>query len=114
MHPIFDIDWHGLLVPTVSLLELVLRGSAIYLGILVLMRVLRRDAGTLSTADLLVVVLIADAAQNAMASEYHSITQGAADVAQVKQCYLEADGRLSVINRSSEEETRAERKRAVS
>ena len=61
MHPIFDIDWHGLLVPTVSLLELVLRGSAIYLGILVLMRVLRRDAGALSTADLLVVVLIADA-----------------------------------------------------
>jgi hypothetical protein len=44
-----------------------------------------------------VVVLIADATQNAMASEYHSITEGA-----------------SVIKRSAEEETRAERKRAVS
>jgi len=67
---IAQIDWHGLLVPTVSLLELVLRGSAMYLGILVLMRILRREAGALSTTDLLVVVLVADAAQNAMASEY--------------------------------------------
>ena len=45
MHPILQIDWHELLVPSVSLLELVLRGSAIYLGILILMRVLRREAG---------------------------------------------------------------------
>ena len=83
MHPIFEVDWHNLLVPTVSLLELVLRGSAVYLGILVLMRVLRREAGALSTADLLVVVLVADAAQNAMASEYHSITEGAVLVATI-------------------------------
>ena len=37
---------------------------------------LRREAGALGISDLLVVVLIADAAQNAMASDYKSITEG--------------------------------------
>ena len=177
MHPLLDIDWHALLVPTMSLLELVLRGSAVYLTILVAMRVLRREAGALSTADLLVVVLVADAAQNAMASHYDSITeggvlvatifgwnylldwlayrsprfyrllhpsplvlvengrvhrrslrsemltladlkeqlreQGVDDIAQVKRCYLESDGRLSVIRRSPGEEPPAERTRTT-
>jgi uncharacterized membrane protein YcaP (DUF421 family) len=72
----FAVDWHAVLVPTVALAELVLRGSVVYLFIFVAMRILRREAGALSTADLLVVVLVADAAQNAMAAEYHSITEG--------------------------------------
>ena len=42
-----------------------------------LLRIFRRQAGALGLSDLLVVVLIADAAQNAMASEYKSITEGA-------------------------------------
>ena len=37
---------------------------------------LKREAGSIGTADLLMVVLIADAAQNAMADEYRSITDG--------------------------------------
>jgi len=65
MHPITAIDWHALFVPTVSLLELVLRGSVMYLAVFAAMRVFRRESGALSTADLLVVVLVADAAQNA-------------------------------------------------
>lgn len=77
MHPTAAIDWHAVFVPTVSLLELVLRGSAMYLFIFVAMRLFRRQTGALSIADLLVVVLVADAAQNAMASEYHSLTEGA-------------------------------------
>ena len=76
MHPITAVDWHKLLVPTVSLLELVLRGSLMYLFVFVAMRLFRRESGALSTADLLVVVLVADGAQNAMASEYHSLTEG--------------------------------------
>jgi uncharacterized membrane protein YcaP (DUF421 family) len=76
MHPITAVDWRSLFVPTVSLLELVIRGSVMYLLVLVSMRLFRREAGALNTADLLVVVLIADAAQNAMASEYHSLTEG--------------------------------------
>ena len=76
MRSIFDVDWHGLFVPTVSLLELVIRGSAVYLAIFTILRVFRRDAGALGVADLLVIVLVADAAQNAMAADYHSITEG--------------------------------------
>ena len=83
MHPLMAVDWHKLFVPTVSLLELVLRGSAMYLFIFVAMRLLRRQAGALNTADLLVIVLVADAAQNAMASEYHSFTEGAVLVATI-------------------------------
>jgi len=78
-----SIDWHELLVPSVSLAELVLRGSAMYLFILAAMRLFRREAGALGTADLLVIVLVADAAQNAMAAEYHSLTEGVVLVATI-------------------------------
>lgn len=70
------IDWRELFVPSMNPLELVLRGSLLYLTILVLMRVFRREPGALNTGDFLIVILIADAAQNAMAGEYHSITEG--------------------------------------
>jgi uncharacterized membrane protein YcaP (DUF421 family) len=43
----------------------------------VVLRVLRREAGGLAIADVLVIVLIADASQNAMSSDYKSITEGA-------------------------------------
>jgi uncharacterized membrane protein YcaP (DUF421 family) len=70
------VDWHKMFVPSVSPLELVLRGTIMYLAILAAMRVFRRQAGSLSVPDLLVVVLVADAAQNGMASEYRSVTDG--------------------------------------
>ena len=71
-----SIRWSELFDLTVSPLELFIRGSVIYLFIFVLMRVLRRDPGTVGIADLLMVVLIADASQNAMAGEYRSIPDG--------------------------------------
>ena len=168
MHPITAVDWRALLVPSVSLLELVLRASAMYVIVFIAMRIFRRQAGALNTADLLVAVLVADAAQNAMASEYRSLTEGVvlvatifcwnygldwlayrfppvyrlmnpapllliengrvlwanlrtemltktdliehlreegiADIAEVSRCYLESDGHLSVIKRSSEDQ----------
>jgi uncharacterized membrane protein YcaP (DUF421 family) len=62
---------------TVDPLELVVRGTVTYWFIVVLFRVLmRRSAGSVGVADLLLLVLIADAAQNAMAGEYKSITDG--------------------------------------
>ena len=71
------IDWETLLVPEVSIIELVLRGSAVYLFLFALLRVLvGRTVGTLSLTDMLMIVLIADAAQNAMASEYRSVPEG--------------------------------------
>jgi uncharacterized membrane protein YcaP (DUF421 family) len=71
-----EIDWAKLFVPDTPLLELFLRGTIMYLGIFALMRILRRETGEIGMADILVVVLIADAAQNAMANDYESITDG--------------------------------------
>lgn len=57
--------------------EIILRGSVIYLSLVLLFRfVVRRDIGAVGIADLLVVVLIADASQNAMAGEYKTIADG--------------------------------------
>jgi uncharacterized membrane protein YcaP (DUF421 family) len=72
-----QIDWTALFVPHVNLWEIAIRGSMMYLFLFVLFRVLRREAGSIGIADLLVVVLIADAAQNALGSEYKSVTEGA-------------------------------------
>jgi len=70
------IDWHAMFIPSISLVEIFLRGTCIYLTIFVVFRLLPREAASFGISDLLVVVLIADAAQNAMASEYKSITEG--------------------------------------
>ena len=70
-------DWGTLFGLNTPLLEIFFRGSCIYLGIFLLLRfVLRREGGTISTTDLLVVVLIADAAQNGMTGDYTSVTDG--------------------------------------
>lgn len=57
--------------------EIIVRGTAIYWFLFLLLRfVLRRDTGAMAMADVLLLVVIADAAQNAMAGEYTSITDG--------------------------------------
>lgn len=70
------IDWQQMFVPTSSIPEIILRGSLMYLFIFVLLRLMRRDTGGLSIVDVLLVVLIADAAQNGMADDYKSVTEG--------------------------------------
>ncbi|GIV95723.1 MAG: DUF421 domain-containing protein [Herpetosiphonaceae bacterium] len=78
MDQVFGIpDFARIFLPDTPLLEIFLRGTATYLSIFILLRlVLKREAGTINIADLLVVVLLADAAQNAMADDYTSITDG--------------------------------------
>lgn len=72
-----DVDWAKMLLPDTPLLEILLRGSIIYLSLFFLLRViLKRESGGLGITDLLVVVLIADAAQNGMADDYTSIPDG--------------------------------------
>lgn len=57
--------------------ELILRGSAIYWFLLLVFRfLLRRDVGSMGIADLLFVVLIADASSNAMQGDYKTIGDG--------------------------------------
>lgn len=59
-------------------LELVVRGTVVYWLLFLLMRfVLRRDIGSLGVADVLLVVVLADAAQNAMSGGYESVSDGA-------------------------------------
>ena len=78
----FDIE--KAFTPDVSLFEMVVRGVIVYLVIFVLLRVvLRGRLGTMTVADLLVLVIIADAAQNAMSSSYTSITDGIVLVATI-------------------------------
>jgi len=77
------INWHDMMIPSVALVELVIRGSIMYLVIFGIMRVFRRNQGGLNTADLLVVVMIADAAQNAMSAGYNSVTEGIVLVATI-------------------------------
>jgi len=71
-----EVDWQKLFVPSMPLTEIFIRGTIVYLGLLILLRLFRREAGTVGIPDLLVLVLIADAAQNAMASDYTSVTDG--------------------------------------
>ncbi len=76
MDTFFHIDWRSVFIPTINVAEIFLRGTIIYLFLFFVLRLLRREAGALGISDFLVVVLIADAAQNAMASDYKSITEG--------------------------------------
>lgn len=70
-------DWYKIFVPQISLLEIFIRGTIMYLSLFILLRItLKRESASLSITDLLVIVLIADAAQNGMAGDYHSITEG--------------------------------------
>ena len=70
-------DWTEILRPDTPILEIVFRGSVVYLALFALLRIgLKREAGSLGLSDLLVIVLLADASQNAMAGEYKSLTDG--------------------------------------
>ena len=62
-------------MPTESIFEVVIRGTIMYIGMFALLRVFRRQAGSVGIADLLVIVVIADAAQNGMAGDSRSITE---------------------------------------
>jgi uncharacterized membrane protein YcaP (DUF421 family) len=71
------IDWSHLFGFSVNPAEMVIRGTVIYWFIFLLFRfVLRRDIGAIGIADVMLVVLIADAASNGMSGSYESITDG--------------------------------------
>jgi uncharacterized membrane protein YcaP (DUF421 family) len=71
------MDWESIFLPDVPLLEIIVRGSVMYITLFILLRVvLKRQTGGLAVTDLLLVVLIADASQNAMSGGYNSIAGG--------------------------------------
>jgi len=72
-----DIDFEGMLTLTVSPWELVLRGTLMFWFLLLIFRfVLRRDMGDVGVSDFLFVVILGDAAQNAMIGEGTSVVDG--------------------------------------
>jgi len=72
------MDWGQVFGVRVPVAELLVRGTVMYLFLYALFRVvIRRRVGAIGMADLLVLVIIADAAQNGMSGEYKSVTDGA-------------------------------------
>jgi uncharacterized membrane protein YcaP (DUF421 family) len=72
-----EIDWAELFSLSMSPAELIVRGSAIYWFLFLIFRfILRRDVGSVGVADILILVIVADASQNAMAGEYKTVSDG--------------------------------------
>jgi uncharacterized membrane protein YcaP (DUF421 family) len=71
------VEWTELFALRTTPLEILVRGTVTYLALFAMLRfLLKRESGTTGVTDLLVIVLIADAAQNAMAGQYTTITDG--------------------------------------
>jgi uncharacterized membrane protein YcaP (DUF421 family) len=83
MKMLMHVDWQAIFIPMGSMAEIILRGTLGYLFLFCCLRFLRRETGVIGISDLLVVVLIAAAAENAMSSDYKSVTDGAILVATI-------------------------------
>ena len=84
MDQLFHIDWPGLFVPTHSFAEMIVRGTLMYLALFCILRfVMKRQTGSLGTADILLIVVIADAAQNGFSKQYQSLSEGLVLVATI-------------------------------
>jgi len=71
------MDFAELFALHVSPLELVVRGTLTYWFLLLVFRfVLRRDPGSMGVADILFVVIVADASQNGMSGSYQTLAEG--------------------------------------
>ena len=77
MEAFTSVDWDALFGLSLPVTEILIRGTAMYWFLFLLFRfVIRRDVGAVGIADMLVLVIVADAAQNGMAGEYTSVTDG--------------------------------------
>jgi len=89
---ILGFDIGKALIPDVSPFEIIVRGAIMYFAIFVLLRVvLRGRTSAVTMSDLILMVLIADAAQNAMSANYQSITDGVLLVATIVGCSFLVD-----------------------
>lgn len=71
------MDWSSVFSFDTPVLEIIVRGTVMYLSLIILMRlILKRQAGGMETGDLLLVILLADASQNGMAGEYRTVPDG--------------------------------------
>lgn len=67
-------DAHQILAPSATVAEIVLRGTALYWFLFLVLRfILRRDTGSAGLSDILFVVLLGDAAQNGMIGQHDGV-----------------------------------------
>jgi uncharacterized membrane protein YcaP (DUF421 family) len=80
-----NVDWSALFSLHVPLAELLVRSSAMYWFLLLVFRcfgvsvfrcVVRRELGGIGVSDILIMVIVADASQNALSGSYRSTTDG--------------------------------------
>jgi uncharacterized membrane protein YcaP (DUF421 family) len=72
------LNWNDLFAFSVSPWELVLRGTLMYWVLFLLFRiVVRRHVDGIALSDILLIVIVADAAQNGLSGEYKSVPEGA-------------------------------------
>src|SRR3954452_11213099 len=84
MEFLWQTDWQRLFVPKMSILEILVRGTLIYLALCLLLRVvLKRQAGKVSLSDLLVVSIVAGVCRNPLVRDAYSVTDGMLVVATV-------------------------------
>lgn len=71
------MDWNTILLPSASMMELIVRGSVTFIMLMLLLRLVgQRESGGLGITDLLVVVLMADAASAGMTAKASTIADG--------------------------------------
>ncbi|MCP5094412.1 MAG: DUF421 domain-containing protein, partial [Chloroflexi bacterium] len=70
------IDWQTIFVPSVPILETIVRGTVMYLVLFVVLRLTFKRIGgsSIGLGDILMIALVAVAAQNAMARDHSSVT----------------------------------------
>jgi uncharacterized membrane protein YcaP (DUF421 family) len=77
MASFFSTDWSRLFIPEMSLPEILVRGTFVYLSVVLALRViLKRQAGKVSMSDLLVVTIVAGVCRNPLVRDAYSITDG--------------------------------------
>ncbi|OVZ58835.1 DUF421 domain-containing protein [Pigmentiphaga sp. NML080357] len=73
-----NVEWSEIFVFSIPPVETLVRGTAMYWLLFLLFRfVVRRDVGSMGIADILLIVIVADAAQNGMAGEGKSVADAA-------------------------------------
>ena len=78
------LDWGEMLGLHSSFLEPIVRGTIMYLALFLLFRVvIRRRVGAIGMSDILLVVIIADAAQSGLSGDSRSITDALLVVATI-------------------------------
>ncbi len=85
-------DWGSMFAPDGSLWGSFLRGVVMYLGVLVMFRVvLRRQGGSIGVPDVMLVVLVSEAASQGLTGEAKSVPNGLVTVLALLVCNYMVD-----------------------